>query len=152
MRRARARERRARSAARWTTPRSSTPRARAGARRSRRRRRKWRPTVELGALFAGWYYFSIAFNVYQKALLKAVPMPLTATFLELAIGSALVAASWGLGAKARPDVKTSMLKPIATLGMVHMLGNALTNVSLGEGGGELHAHRQGVGAGVSASA
>jgi solute carrier family 35 protein E1 len=93
---------------------------------------KWRPTVELGALFAGWYYFSIAFNVYQKALLKAVPMPLTATFLELAIGSALVAASWGLGAKARPDVKTSMLKPIATLGMVHMLGNALTNVSLGK--------------------
>jgi solute carrier family 35 protein E1 len=70
--------------------------------------------------------------VYQKALLKAVPMPLTATFLELAIGSALVAASWGLGAKARPDVKTSMLKPIATLGMVHMLGNALTNVSLGK--------------------
>lgn len=94
--------------------------------------RKFWPTIYLGGAFAGWYYFSIAFNVYQKALLKAVPMPWTVTALELLIGSALVAATWGVGLKAPPKVTSSMLKPIGTLGMVHFLGNALTNVSLGK--------------------
>jgi len=93
---------------------------------------KVRPTLELGAMFFAWYYFSIAFNVYQKAILKAVPMPLTVTFCELAIGSALVAAAWASGLKSKPAFTKSMLKPLATLGVVHLLGNALTNVSLGK--------------------
>ena len=91
-----------------------------------------RPTIELGVLFASWYYFSIAFNVYQKAILKAVPMPLTVTFFELAVGSALAGACWLVGLKSKPVMKMNMLKPLAVLGGVHMLGNALTNVSLGK--------------------
>ena len=91
-----------------------------------------RPTIELGVLFASWYYFSIAFNVYQKAILKAVPMPLTVTFCELAVGSALAGACWLVGLKSKPVMKMNMLKPLAVLGGVHMLGNALTNVSLGK--------------------
>ena len=106
--------------------------AREAARATLEAGRKFWPTIYLGGAFAGWYYFSIAFNVYQKALLKAVPMPWTVTALELLIGSALVAATWGVGLKAPPKVTSSMLKPIGTLGMVHFLGNALTNVSLGK--------------------
>ena len=91
-----------------------------------------KPTFELGVLFASWYYFSIAFNVYQKAILKAVPMPLTVTFCELAVGAALAGACWLVGLKSKPVMKANMLKPLAVLGGVHMLGNALTNVSLGK--------------------
>lgn len=90
------------------------------------------PIVELGGLFAGWYYFSIAFNVYQKALLKAAPMPLTVTFAELALGSAMCALAWVGGLKKTPEMKKTMVKPLLTLGAAHMLGNALTNVSLGK--------------------
>jgi solute carrier family 35 protein E1 len=90
------------------------------------------PTIELGGLFAGWYYFSIAFNVYQKALLKAAPIPLTVTFAELALGSAMCALAWVGGLKKAPEMKKTMVKPLLTLGAAHMLGNALTNVSLGK--------------------
>ena len=48
-----------------------------------------RKRVELALYFAGWYYFSIAFNVHQKTLLKAFPMPLTVTACELVIGACL---------------------------------------------------------------
>lgn len=90
------------------------------------------PTFTLVASFGGWYYFSIAFNIYQKALLKAVPMPWTVTALELLIGSALVAATWGVRLKRAPECTSDMIKAVGVLGTVHFLGNALTNVSLGK--------------------
>ena len=84
------------------------------------------------ALFACWYGFNIVFNIYNKQILKSFPYPVTVTFIELGVGSALIAAMWASGAKKAPTLNREMLKPIIPLAVIHTVGNLLTNVSLGK--------------------
>lgn len=92
-----------------------------------------REKMELVLYFAGWYYFSIAFNVHQKTLLKAFPMPLTVTACELILGAALaVVARATSGRKGLEMPGRSAAGAVTVLATTHLLGNALTNVSLGK--------------------
>lgn len=92
-----------------------------------------RKRVELALYFAGWYYFSIAFNVHQKTLLKAFPMPLTVTACELVIGACLAfVASATSGKRGMEMPAKSAAGAVTVLATTHLLGNAFTNVSLGK--------------------
>ena len=96
-------------------------------------RHPWREKMELVLFFAGWYYFSIAFNVHQKTLLKAFPMPLTVTACELILGATLaVVARATSGRKGLEMPGKSAAGAVTMLATTHLLGNALTNVSLGK--------------------
>jgi solute carrier family 35 protein E1 len=88
-------------------------------------------TLYLGGLFAAWYAANIYFNIFNKQVLAAFPYPLTCTAVQFALGGALAAAAWAVGALARPRASAESLKGIAPLAAVHALGNCLTNVSLG---------------------
>ncbi|KDD72777.1 hypothetical protein H632_c2913p0, partial [Helicosporidium sp. ATCC 50920] len=91
----------------------------------------WGSTLLLGALFGAWYLFNIYFNIYNKQVLKAYPYPLTVTAFQFLVGSALSLGMWGLGLHAPPVVDGAVARTLSPLALVHTLGNALTNVSLG---------------------
>lgn len=89
-------------------------------------------TLTLGLLFGLWYLFNIQFNIFNKQVLKAFPYPITITALQFAIGSLLACTMWLLGLHKKPEGDVvENAKTLSPLAVVHTLGNALTNISLG---------------------
>lgn len=83
-------------------------------------------------MFAGWYLANIYFNIYNKQLLKVFPHPLTVTNVQFFIGSCLSLLFWAVGAVPKPPaLSRAALAGIWPLAVIHVLGNVLTNVSLG---------------------
>ncbi|PNW80135.1 hypothetical protein CHLRE_08g379350v5 [Chlamydomonas reinhardtii] len=88
-------------------------------------------TLVLGSMFAGWYAANIAFNIYNKQLLKAFAFPLTITEAQFLVGSCVTLVAWGSGLQRAPKITWSTIKNVLPLAVVHTLGNLLTNMSLG---------------------
>ena len=89
-------------------------------------------TLLLGVLFSLWYAANIVFNIYNKQVLKVFAFPVSCTELQFFIGSVIAITMWTLKLHPKPKVDKQLLKSIAPLAVVHMLGNLLTNVSLGK--------------------
>lgn len=71
-------------------------------------------------------------NSYNKQLLKVFPHPLTVTNVQFLIGSLLSLFFWAAGAVPKPpSLSRAALAGIWPLAIIHVLGNVLTNVSLG---------------------
>jgi solute carrier family 35, member E1 len=64
-------------------------------------------------------------------VLKVFPHPVTITALQFAVGSVVATIMWLLGLHKRPETDLETIKAISPLAVVHSLGNALTNISLG---------------------
>lgn len=88
--------------------------------------------VGLGLLVATWYGANIFFNIYNKTLLKAFPHPLTVTNIQFLIGSVLSIMLWVTGAVKMPKLDAQTIKSVYPLAIIHVVGNVLTNVSLGK--------------------
>lgn len=88
--------------------------------------------LSLGALFAGWYLANIYFNIYNKTLIMGFPHPLTVTNIQFAIGSVLSLVFWATGIVKRPQLDAKTIASVYPLAIIHVLGNVLTNVSLGK--------------------
>lgn len=86
-------------------------------------------TLGLGCLFGLWYLFNIYFNIFNKRVLKSYPYPLTVTALQFLVGSGIALASWAFRVQSLPPLGAAL--SASPLALVHALGNALTNVSLG---------------------
>eukprot|EP00892_Ulva_mutabilis_P005869 jgi/Ulvmu1/3654/UM017_0068.1 len=89
-----------------------------------------RSILVLALLFTGWYTFTIFFNIYNKQLLKIWLMPLTATTFQFFIGG-ILGLGWFLAARQPIVLRADIIKAVAPLAVVHVLANALTNLSLG---------------------
>jgi len=87
-------------------------------------------TATLGLLFAGWYAFNIQFNLWNKVVLKTVPLPLTCTLVQFAVGTLFAAAMYLSGLKKAPKIGKEVLIGVLPLAAVHTLGNVFTNLSL----------------------
>ena len=87
-------------------------------------------TAILGLLFAGWYAFNIQFNLWNKVVLKTVPLPLTCTLVQFAVGTLFAAAMYLSGLKKAPKIGKEVLIGVLPLAAVHTLGNVFTNLSL----------------------
>eukprot|EP00877_Chromochloris_zofingiensis_P013388 jgi/Chrzof1/8302/Cz03g05140.t1 len=92
----------------------------------------WSSTATLGALFAGWYLTNIYFNIYNKQTLKVFAYPVTCTNLQFMIGTCLAIIFWTTGIVKKPKFDWPLIKSIYPLAIIHVLGNVLTNVSLGK--------------------
>ncbi|GJN35906.1 hypothetical protein PR202_gb24721 [Eleusine coracana subsp. coracana] len=88
-------------------------------------------TLQLGAMILVWYLLNIYFNIYNKLLLKAVPFPLTITTFQFASGSFFITLMWLLNLHPRPRLSLQQCAKILPLALIHVLGNAFTNMSLG---------------------
>ncbi|GAQ77706.1 phosphate/phosphate translocator [Klebsormidium nitens] len=89
-------------------------------------------TLQLGALFGGWYLFNIYFNIYNKQVLKVFKFPITCTQVQLGVGLVWSLFMWGTGLYPKPNISRDQLIAITPLALVHALGNLFTNLSLGK--------------------
>ncbi|PAN32490.1 hypothetical protein PAHAL_5G490400 [Panicum hallii] len=91
-------------------------------------------TVQLGAMIVAWYLLNIYFNIYNKQVLGALPLPLpyTVTAFQLAFGSLLIFLMWATRLHPAPRISAAQLGKIAPLALGHMLGTVFTNMSLGK--------------------
>lgn len=62
----------------------------------------------LVGLFVIWYASNIAFNIWNKQLLKLYPFPMTGTYIQLGIGSVLAILMWTFRLKAPPKARRNM--------------------------------------------
>ncbi|TVU17278.1 hypothetical protein EJB05_33298, partial [Eragrostis curvula] len=88
-------------------------------------------TLQLGALILVWYILNIYFNIYNKLVLKAVPFPLTITTFQFASGTFFITLMWLLNLHPKPRLSLQQYARLLPLALIHMLGNAFTNMSLG---------------------
>ncbi|GLI68197.1 hypothetical protein VaNZ11_012541 [Volvox africanus] len=88
-------------------------------------------TLVLGSMFAGWYAANIAFNLYNKQVLKLFAYPVTVTEVQFLVGSVITLASWATGVLKAPKITAATIRNVLPLAVVHTLGNLLTNMSLG---------------------
>ncbi|KAA8494026.1 Phosphoenolpyruvate/phosphate translocator 2, chloroplastic [Porphyridium purpureum] len=88
-------------------------------------------TVILGLLFGVWYYSNTVFNVYNKQVLKVYPYAWTCTFVQFFVASITMSSLWVTGFKETPHLSRENLKRCVPLGVLHMAGFLLTNMSLG---------------------
>ncbi|CAO2208846.1 unnamed protein product [Urochloa humidicola] len=91
-------------------------------------------TAQLGAMIVAWYLLNIYFNIYNKQVLGALPLPLpyTITAFQLAFGSVLIFLMWATKLHPAPRLSAAQLGKIAPLALGHMLGTVFTNMSLGK--------------------
>ncbi|ONM29674.1 Phosphoenolpyruvate/phosphate translocator 3, chloroplastic [Zea mays] len=91
-------------------------------------------TAQLGAMIVAWYLLNIYFNIYNKQVLGALPLPLpyTITAFQLAFGSLLIFLMWATRLHPAPRLSAAQLGKIAPLAVGHMLGTVFTNMSLGK--------------------
>lgn len=88
--------------------------------------------VLLGSLFGLWYFFNIFFNIYNKQVLKVFAFPITCTQVQFGMGVLMASTMWLTKLHKFPKLNKDLLLSVAPLALVHMLGNLLTNVSLGK--------------------
>ncbi|XP_051178706.1 phosphoenolpyruvate/phosphate translocator 3, chloroplastic [Lolium perenne] len=89
-------------------------------------------TVQLGAMILVWYLLNIYFNIYNKLILKAVPFPYTITTFQFASGSFFITLMWLLNLHPKPRLSLQQYAKILPLAIIHVMGNAFTNMSLGK--------------------
>ncbi|GKZ00476.1 hypothetical protein MPSEU_001000100 [Mayamaea pseudoterrestris] len=88
-------------------------------------------TLKVGFYFGLWYLLNIFYNIFNKKLLNVMPAPLTIGSIQLAIGSAYVAALWLLRLRPAPFLNSSdAIKQFAHVGFWHAFGQETTMVSL----------------------
>jgi len=82
-------------------------------------------------MFVAWYGANIFFNIYNKQIFKVFHYPLTTTNLQFLIGTFLSLTFWATGVVKVPKFDLDVLRKIYPLAIIHVVGNVLTNVSLG---------------------
>lgn len=87
----------------------------------------------LTGMFAAWYGTNIMFNIYNKQLFSVFKYPFTTTLVQFLIGSLLSLTFWATGIVKRPNAQFDLtfVKNVAPLALIHVVGNVLTNISLG---------------------
>jgi len=75
-------------------------------------------TVRLGVLFFLWYFLNTAYNVGNKLVLTAFPMPWTAATWELFFGFPYVFLLWSTGLRKSPKLSWESIKLLAPSGVL----------------------------------
>jgi len=75
-------------------------------------------TVRLGVLFFLWYFLNTAYNIGNKLVLTAFPMPWTAATWELFFGFPYVFILWSSGLRKTPKLSFESIKLLAPSGVL----------------------------------
>jgi solute carrier family 35 protein E1 len=83
-------------------------------------------TLRLTGLFAIWYVLNIGYNIGNKRVLNALPIPWTAATVELFFGFPYVALLWSTGMRKKPKLSMDNLKTLSSqaffLAATHVAG------------------------------
>merc|ERR1719454_201964 len=75
-------------------------------------------TIKLTALFFLWYFLNTAYNIGNKLVLTAFPMPWTAATWELFFGFPYVFLLWSTGLRKTPKISLESIKLLAPSGIL----------------------------------
>jgi len=75
-------------------------------------------TIRLGVLFFAWYFLNTAYNIGNKLVLTAFPMPWTAATWELFFGFPYVFFLWTTGLRKAPKLTWNSVKLLAPSGVL----------------------------------
>lgn len=82
--------------------------------------------LRLASLFFLWYVLNVGYNIGNKRVLNALPIPWTAATVELFFGFPYVAFLWTTGLRKRPKLSTSDVKKLSSqaffLAATHVAG------------------------------
>ncbi|XP_071706339.1 phosphoenolpyruvate/phosphate translocator 2, chloroplastic-like [Rutidosis leptorrhynchoides] len=92
---------------------------------------KFGQTTQLVAMFGLWYLLNIYFNILNKQVLKVFPYPTTLTTFQFGCGTLMILFMWAFKLHPRPKIYKSQIVPVLTLTAAHMMGNLMTNISIG---------------------
>jgi len=81
-------------------------------------------TLVTASYFALWYILNVAYNIYNKKLLNAVPLPWTVAMVQIVMGIPYAMALWGVGARKTPKLSFSEVKTLVPVA----LGNLGTHI------------------------
>eukprot|EP00184_Porphyridium_aerugineum_P007614 CAMPEP_0184699540 /NCGR_PEP_ID=MMETSP0313-20130426/5788_1 /TAXON_ID=2792 /ORGANISM="Porphyridium aerugineum, Strain SAG 1380-2" /LENGTH=382 /DNA_ID=CAMNT_0027158655 /DNA_START=66 /DNA_END=1214 /DNA_ORIENTATION=+ len=87
-------------------------------------------TALLGVYILSWYAANIAFNIFNKKLLKVFPLFTTVTLFQLLMGGLVAAFLWTTGLHKFQKPTKKELMSIYPLAIAHLGGNIFTNLSL----------------------
>lgn len=86
--------------------------------------------LKIGTYFAVWWGLNVVFNIYNKKVLNAYPMPWLTSTLSLAAGSAIMLISWALKIVGPPEVDADFWKSLAPVALAHTIGHVAATVSM----------------------
>jgi len=90
-------------------------------------------TLEVGAYFGLWYALNIGYNVYNKKVLNAVPLPWTLATIQLFAGLPYVAVLWLTGLRKAPKLSVANVKTLTPSAICHLGTHVGAVLSLGAG-------------------
>eukprot|EP00980_Cylindrotheca_fusiformis_P028432 scaffold22599_cov139-Cylindrotheca_fusiformis.AAC.23 len=90
-------------------------------------------TLQLGGYFAEWYFFNIAYNIYNKQALNVLDYPWTVATLQMATGIAYFVPLWLLGIRKAPKLNASELKTLLPIAFCHTGVHVGAVIALGAG-------------------
>jgi solute carrier family 35 protein E1 len=76
------------------------------------------------SLFGLWYLLNVGYNIYNKKLLNAIPLPWTVAMLQIVMGIPYVMALWAVGIRKAPKLSVSEVKKLTPVA----LGNLGTHI------------------------
>jgi solute carrier family 35 protein E1 len=90
-------------------------------------------TLKTTSFFALWYLFNIAYNIYNKKALNALPMPWTMALLQLFVGIPYVSVLWLTGLRKAPKCSVDNIKTLIPVSLGHLGTHIGAVISLGAG-------------------
>lgn len=80
-----------------------------------------------------WYFLNILYNLSNKSIATAFPLPLTLASAQLFAGLLYIVPCWALGVRPVPTLGNEDLKRVAKVALFHTVGHCLTVLSLSAG-------------------
>jgi solute carrier family 35 protein E1 len=96
------------------------------------------PETTLGKLltltyFIVWYFFNVAYNIYNKKTLNSMPLPWSIALFQLFAGIPYVMLLWGVGLRDTPNVTMGQVTSLKWVAAGHLGTHIGAVISLGAG-------------------
>ena len=89
--------------------------------------------AKLFALIFGWFFLNVMYNISNKRVQNAFPMPWMMSLSSLFVGVPWVLTLWATGIRKAPEIKPEGWKTLAPIGAAHAIGHAGSVIALGAG-------------------
>jgi len=90
-------------------------------------------TLVTASYFALWYILNVAYNIYNKKLLNALPLPWTVAMAQIVMGIPYAVALWTVGIRPTPKLSFSEVKTLVPVALGNLGTHIGTVISLSAG-------------------
>ena len=88
--------------------------------------------LKVGVFFSLWYILNIGYNIYNKRILNAIPLPWTIGALQLWVGLLYFVPLWITGIRKAPILSQDNVKNLLPVAFMHTAAHITAVISLGK--------------------